>query len=239
MTDSNYIRVRGPENQPILIVGDSPSKNANNIKEVLDRNHIIYNSIIIPVKYYTEKYLNENKYRLNEKFNDIDDIFRYVNAIENNDDKNGLDMERDKDKLITLRNEIYDKNNVIKYRIIICLGDFAYFAVRAVLNRYNGHEKHKYGSKNKYSIEDLGKEFYKNSKIDINKDVYILPILHNIVNRIKDVDKLLEFIPAEERNNYISYYCYIGERLGKILIEDINKIEKYKNYLLKIIWFVL
>ncbi|MBW9152352.1 hypothetical protein [Clostridium estertheticum] len=46
----NYKKTRGPEDKPILVVGDSPSKNVKNIREGLDRNHLIYNSIIIPIK---------------------------------------------------------------------------------------------------------------------------------------------------------------------------------------------
>lgn len=89
--DYEYKEVRGPENQPILIVGDSPSKKVENIKEVLDRNHMIYNSIIIPIKYYTEKYLNKYNYTFPECFNDEKDIFRYVNAIEDSENKKELD----------------------------------------------------------------------------------------------------------------------------------------------------
>ncbi|MCB2305619.1 hypothetical protein LGL08_00120 [Clostridium estertheticum] len=229
----NYEKTRGPEDQPILIVGDSRSKNVKNIREVLDKNHLIYNSIIIPIKYYTEKYLNKHKYKLTECFNDKEDIFRYVNAIEDSNDKKGLNTDTEKEKLYNLKDEVYDENNEFKYRIIISLGDFAYFAVRVVLNRYEGKEQHRYSSraKNKYDIKTLGEHFNRNSKIDVEKDIYILPILHNISNRINDIDKLIEFIPKDKRENYISYYCYIGECLGKILVNDIIKKEKYKNYL--------
>ncbi len=231
MSNCNYEKTRGPEDQPILIVGDSPSRNVKNIREVLDRNHVIYNSIIIPIKYYTEKYLNEHNYRLAERFNDKEDIFRYVNAIEDSDNKKGLNPETEKEKLYNLKEEIYDKDEKFKYRIIICLGDFAYFAVRAILKKYEGKEQHRYGSNNKYDIKTIGEQFCRNSEIDLEKEIYILPILHNISNRIDDLNKLTEFIPKEKRTNYISYYCYIGECLGKILISDVNKKDRYKNYL--------
>ncbi|MCB2294335.1 hypothetical protein LGK95_12525 [Clostridium algoriphilum] len=235
MSTCIYEKTRGPKDQPILIVGDSPSKNVKNVRAVLDRNHGIYNSIIIPIKYYTEKYLSKYNYKLAECFNDKEDIFRYVNAIEDSDNKKGLNPEKEEEKLLNLNEEIYDKNKVFKYKIIICLGDFAYFAVRAVLKSYEGNEQHRYGTKNKYNIKTIGEHFSKNSEVDIEKDIYILPILHNISNRINDIDKLREFIPENKRTNYISYYCYVGECLGKILINDVSKMDKYMNYLHHII----
>ncbi|MBW9152353.1 hypothetical protein [Clostridium estertheticum] len=168
---------------------------------------------------------------MTECFNDKEDIFRYVNAIEDSDDKKGLNMETEKEKLYNLKDEVFDENNEFKYKIIISLVDFAYFAVRAVLNRYEGKEQHRYSAKNKYDIKRIGEHFSRNLEIDVEKDIYILPILHNISNRINDIDKLIEFIPKDKRTNYISYYCYIGECLGKILINDVIKTDKYKNYL--------
>lgn len=231
---NDYKNVRGAENQPVLFVGDSPSKNVKNVREVLDRNHMIYNSIIIPIIYYTQKFLNKMGYSFPNKIDNEDDIFRYINAIENSEYKKGITA--DSKEFENLKNEVYkDKNEMIfRYPIIICLGDFSYFAIRCVTKRFNPREKHYYGSSCKYDINRIGQYFNENSKVDSQKDVYILPILHNVSNRIKDLEKLREFIPEGDRNRCVSYQSYIGKKIAQILVDDIIKTRGYENYLKKL-----
>lgn len=222
---------RGYEKSPIIIIGDSLPKKLETrerIREILDRRHITYNSIIIPLKYYINDYLFKNykgEYRLPVETKD--DIFMYVNAIENPENKSGLnlDEEDDKAKINKLRECIFSKDRVCKYKIIICLGDFSYFAVRSVFNIYNKRETHRYPKKTcKYNIEKLGEYFFKEINSDEKTTPYILPILHNISNlRFEKTDT---FIPESIRGNYVSYLQYIGESIAKVMMND-NEIKEY------------
>lgn len=233
----------GYDKSPILVVGDSPTETVDNVEKAIDPNHYIYNSIIVPIKYYTNEYLIKNyKCKLPYDFNNRTDIFKFINAVDNGGKKKGLDTKESYDlrKLDKLKDEIVDKNKKqFRYKIVICMGDFAYFAVKAVLGKFGEGEKREYPQNEDglYSIEELGEIFYKNSDIiKCNNDIYILPVLHNISNRCDDVLKIYNFIPEEVRKNkkYTNYFNFIGERLGNVLFTVVNSEEKYKKYLYKI-----
>lgn len=249
--DMGYKETWGYDGTPILVVGDSPTYKVKNVVKTLDPNHFIYNSIIVPIKYYTNEYLIKNyNCKLPEDFNSTKDTFRYINAIDNWFLKWGLDTTKTDNlsRLDKLKEEIIDRDsNEFKYKIIVCIGDFAYFAVKAVLDRFGEGDLKKYpevreGISGKiydtiYSIKDLGDAFYKNSDIkEGNKDIYILPVLHNISNRCDDVLTIYNFIPKEvqERKRYINYFNFVAERLGEVLITVANKEEKYREYLYRI-----
>lgn len=82
MLNESILQFRAKKDSPILIVGDSfPDVE---VEEVLGRTHPIYNSIILPIKYYINEYLiMEYGFKLPEYFYNNDDIFYYVNAIRN------------------------------------------------------------------------------------------------------------------------------------------------------------
>lgn len=233
----------GYDQSPILIIGDSPTETVDNVGKALDPNHYIYNSIIVPIKYYTNEYLIENyKCKLPHDFNNSKDIFKFINAVDNGGKKKGLNAKEVDDlrKLDKLRDEIISKDSSeFKYKILICMGDFAYFAVKALLNKFGEKEKREYPENEDglYSIKELGEIFYNNSNAEkYSSDMYILPVLHNISNRCDDVLKIYNFIPEEVRKKkrYTNYFNFIGERLGELLFTVVSNDEKYKNYLYKL-----
>lgn len=221
MSNESLPQFRGKKDSPILIVGDSfPNVQ---VGEVLDRAHPVYNSIILPMKYYLNEYLiMEYGCKLPGDFCNNDDIFYYVNAIRNKNDKGGLEPETKdgKEKLKVLKNVIFGDDGESKYKIIICLGDFAFFAVRSQFLIYYGREQKRYcKSGTKYGIQKLGEHFSKNSEGYIkNHKVYVLPVLHNSANRQFDKSKL--FVPEDERDDYLSYHQYVAEKVANILIND-------------------
>lgn len=225
----NDLNARGPLNSPILIVGDSLPENKDTqlkLSEILDRRGVIYNSIIIPLKYYINNYLYN--YRLKLPSENNNDIFRYVNAVDNPNDKSGLNPldSAYSNKISKLRNEILDLNNNNKYSIIICMGDFSYFAVRTLFDKYYPREKKCYRKNGtKFTIRRLG-EFFQNG-IDQYKPGgdNILPILHNSSNL--SFSKTDEFIPSQRKGTYKCYLQYVGEEIGKVMRKD----EKIRSYL--------
>ena len=68
----------------ILVVGDSLPPNQTTVtklESVLDPRHSVYNSLIVPLKYYLNNYLNSQGYQLPlEKVEN--DFFFYINAID-------------------------------------------------------------------------------------------------------------------------------------------------------------
>ena len=91
-------------------------------------------------------------------FNNKDDIFRFVNAVNNPDDKWGLNPTSEDYNLVikNLKEEIFN-NNKSKYKLILCMGDFAYFAVRSLFKRYHSRENKIYRKNGtKYKIDRLG-----------------------------------------------------------------------------------
>jgi hypothetical protein len=94
----NELIARGNEYSPILFVGHSLPNNPTvrgGLREILGRRHIIYNSIIIPIAYYMNEYLEyshsdfrlPNGFRFKQDINNWsishsdNDIFRYMNAF--------------------------------------------------------------------------------------------------------------------------------------------------------------
>ncbi|MGK0466859.1 hypothetical protein [Clostridium sp.] len=220
---------RGPKDSPILIVGDSlPEKERtqDKLKEILDRRGVTYNSIIVPLKYYMNEFLIEKyKLKLPSDLNNKGDIFRFVNAVNNYDNKWGLNpLNINYTSVVkNLREEIFDSNNKVKYRLILCLGDFSYFAVRSLFKKYNERENKFYRkSGTKYTIERLGKYFQQS--IDKHENILILPILHNSTNLHFSLTQ--DFIPKDKRNIYVSYLSYIAEEISRIIISDIE-MKKY------------
>jgi hypothetical protein len=219
---------RGPKDSPVLIVGDSlPEKETTQGKllEILDRRGVTYNSIIVPLKYYINEYLiKKYKLKLPSDSNNKEDIFRFVNAINNPDDKRGLDpLNRNYSIVLkNLSNEIFDNNNKTKYRLILCMGDFSYFAVRSLFEKYHpGENKFYKSSGTRFKIGKLG-QFFQQGIREYKKgdNILILPILHNSSNL--HFQKTNEFIPKDKRNNYISYLNYIAEEVSEIIMNDIE-----------------
>lgn len=220
---------RGPKDSPVLIVGDSlPSKEEtqNQLIEILDRTGVTYNSIIVPLKYYMNEYLiKKYSLKLPSDSNNKSDIFRFINAIDNSNDKWRLNPLSEKYNLVIkkLKEEIFNKNP--KYKIILCMGDFSYFAVRSLFEIYHPRENKFYKSSGtKYTIERLGR-FFQESLTNYEKgNILILPILHNSTNL--HFYRTKEFIPKDKRNNYINYLNYIAEELSEIIVSDIE-MKKY------------
>jgi len=217
---------RGLKSSPILIVGDSLPKSEdtrNKLDEILDRRGVTYNSIIIPLKYYINEYLI-SKYRKKLPFdlNNREDIFRFVNALDDPGEKMGLDG--GSEKLNNLKYEIFNKNEDA-YEVILCMGDFAFFAVRSLFNKYNPREKKHYPRNgSKYTIERLGTFFGKNIKIHEKGKPIILPILHNSSNL--HFSSTVNFIPVNKRLQYISYMQYIAEEIGELMMKN-TKMEGF------------
>lgn len=222
---------RGPKASPILIVGDSlpqKEKTQNELLEILDRRGVTYNSIIVPLKYYMNEYLiKKYSLKLPSDSNNKDDIFRFVNAINNPDDKWGLNPLSASYSLIikNLKEEILNNNNQSKYRLILCMGDFSYFAVRSLFKMYHPRENKFYKSSGtKYKIDRLGQFFEESIRNHKKGNILILPILHNSSNL--HFHRTQEFIPKDKRNNYISYINYISEEISEIIVSDIE-MKKY------------
>lgn len=74
MSNEGIPQFRGKNDSPILMAGDSfPDVE---VGEALDRTHPIYNSIILPIKYYINEYLiMQYGYKLPKDFYNNDDIF--------------------------------------------------------------------------------------------------------------------------------------------------------------------
>jgi hypothetical protein len=126
---------------------------------------------------------------------------------------------------------VFNVEEKVRYPIILCMGDFAYFAVRSLFDLYKVHERHTYVSESsnvRYSIERLGTYFWKeyNRFKDETKWPLILPILHNSSNL--QFDKTKQFIPSELQNEYISYFEFIAEYVGNILYDN------FRDYLVEI-----
>ncbi len=201
------IRISRGNRSGILIVGDSlpPNpKTTKNIKEVLDPIHPVYNSLLVPIKYYLNSYLNSQGFQLPlEKKSE--DFFYYINAIDDPKTKNNPDLSK-------LKTEVGRAD----HKIILSMGSFAFWAVESVFGRE---------AKRNLGIKELGQIFYDRlSKIEANR-ILNLPILHNSANR--KFEEAKSFI-AQEPENYISYFHYVGVQLGKLLIK--NK-ESFKELL--------
>jgi|ERR1035437_8447052 hypothetical protein len=189
----------------VLIVGDSLPANkntVNNIGSVLDPRHPVYNSLIIPIKYYLNNYLNSCGFQLPlDKQND--DFFYYINAVENpltkkNPDLSNLGMELKKQE----------------HKIILCMGNFAFWAVEQVFDRKTRRDN---------SIAKLGEIFTLRINENNLKFPIILPILHNIANL--KFEKCIEYIPDIARENYISYFHYVGVQLGQLILRHIKDFQ--------------
>lgn len=127
-----------------------------------------------------------------------------------------------------LKEEIFDDSKQAKYKMIICMGDFAYFATRTLFGLYHGRERKFFPkSKSKYSIEKLGGFFSQKPKVG---NTWILPILHNSSNL--QFHRTQEFIPniEDERGKYVNYLNYIAKDISEIIVNDIE----IKKYLIKI-----
>jgi len=191
---------RGKRNG-ILVVGDSlpaNQKTVNKLESVLDPSHSVYNSLIIPIKYYLDNYLNSQGYQLPLELAG-EDFFYYINAIDDPTTKSNPN-------LIKLKQEVERP----EHKIILSMGNFAFYAVEAVLSRE---------VKKNLSIVELGQHFYNRlNVIDVNLKVNF-PILHNVAN-LKFEDAI-KFITKDEEN-HISYFHYVGVQLGKLLMNNID-----------------
>lgn len=113
------------------------------------------------------------------------------------------------------------------------------------MNKFEEGDKKKYkkgrqgkngiiGNGTLYSIKKLGCYFNKHSDVVVDqKDIYILPVLHNISNGCLNVMKIYNFIPegVQEERKYTNYFNFVGERLGEILFRIVSEDSNYKNYL--------
>jgi hypothetical protein len=195
----------------VLIVGDSLPTNQftlKNINSVLDPRHTVYNSLIVPIKYYLNNYLNSFGYRLPMEECETDFIY-YINAVQDPRTKIKPDLSE-------LEREVIRPD----HKIILSMGSFAFRCVDVILNPNNKIKK-------SYSIEDLGNEFRK--RIFEYRPKLHLPILHNVANL--RFERTKDFI-VDDGNNYISYFHYVGVSLGKLLLnhkEEFNFIQSLVN----------
>lgn len=187
----------------ILIVGDSDPANQHtisNISRVLDPIHPVYNSLIVPIKFYINNYLNSHGYKLpiEEKNNDY---FYYINAVQNPKTKSNPDL---------TEMEIEVKRP--EHKIILSMGNFSFWAVES---RFDKESK----IKKNLGIKNLGKIFYDRINKEKIEFPINLPILHNSANRkFEEANKFI----MEDQTSYISYFHYVGVSLGRIQL-------KYKN----------
>ena len=179
----------------------------NNISYVLDQSHPVYNSLIIPIKYYLNNYFNDNGYKLPlEKYDN--DFFYYINAVED-------PLTKSKPDLTNLKEEVIRP----EHKIILSMGNFAFWAVENVLGR---------NVKKNLSIKELGNIFL--DRISNTEYPIHLPILHNIANL--KFERTKDFI-IDNETNYISYFHYVGVKLGELLLnrkDDFEFIEKFIKY---------
>lgn len=183
----------------ILIVGDSLPPNqttVSKLESVLDPRHSVYNSLIIPFKYYLNNYLNTQGYQLPLETAGKD-FFFYINAIDDPTTKNNPDLSK-------LKQEV-DRP---EHKIILSMGNFAFWAVESVLGRE---------VKKNLSIVELGQHFYDRlNVIDVNLKINF-PILHNVANlKFEDAKTFI----TKDEENYISYFHYVGVQLGKLLMNN-------------------
>lgn len=235
----NNLKSRGAENSPILIIGHSLPKNSDtikNIKEVLDRRHLVYNSIIIPLKYYINQYLyNDKGYLLRNDYMNREDIFLYINAFDEELSGKKLD-----EKLLK---EYINKQSV---KIVLCMGIDVFKAILKMYKhnlglgvRYRYDFTHKILGKKNFDndTEFLGEsfDFLSNNEGKIVPNKYILPILHNSSNT--NFQNTAKFVPVEERYKYnydindsefIIYFEYMAHVIGDLLLSD---VEIKKNYI--------
>lgn len=214
MEESN-LRSRGDVSSPIAIIGHSLPKNnktKERLKELLDRRHVAYKSLIIPLKYSINEYLLEyHRYKLPNDWNNEKDIFYYINAYSYSED-NCLELNKE---------EINSIINNRRVRIIICMGGAVF---KEVVNHIG--EAYKGEKPEKYSIQKLGEIFEKNvSRYKKDKTArLIIPILHNAANLKFDYTD--RFIPEGKRKDYITYNDYIAKELGKVLMSE-KKLRKF------------
>jgi len=201
---------RGSRNS-ILIVGDSlPSnlKTQYNITQVLDPIHPVYNSIIIPIKFYINNYLLQKNYQLPIEKKGMD-FFFYINAISDAEEKNNSDLT----ELIKEINPLY-----CPYKLILSMGSFAFYSVEKVFER---------NVKKKLSINELGEYFF--NRINLKNKIKFpinIPILHNIVNL--KFEKATNFI-YQNSDKYISYHHYVGEKIAEFIVNSINDFNFIKE----------
>jgi len=195
------IHTRGSK-RGILIVGDSLPSNQitlSKLDSVLDPKHTVYNSLIIPIKYYLNNYLNSQGYKLPlEKSNE--DFFYYINTIEDPKTKSNPDLSK-------LKSEVESH----EHKIILSMGNFAFWAVEKVLGR---------DIEQNSKIKELGSVF--DSRLEDVEYPIHLPILHNIANL--KFERAKDFI-ANDESNYISYFHYVGVRLGELLLKMKDEFE--------------
>ena len=219
-------KARGPKDSPVLIIGDSLPSNKStreNLWEILDRRHPVYNSIIVPLKYYINEYLIE-KYRLKlpSDFKNKEDIFRYINAFK----PEVKDYEQDNFDEDMIIEEIESNN----YRIVLCMGVNVFKRVKKLFEEKYGFDEIKV-KKSGGQIRELGRFFEENIKKHKAGQSIILPILHNSINQ--NFRFAHRFIPPFEdkclnnfRSEYICSHEYIAENIAEIMIKDEN-IKKY------------
>jgi hypothetical protein len=208
-------KIRGNENSPIFVIGDSLPNNEvtkNNLSEILDRRHVVYKSVIIPIKYYMNEYMISKKgLKLPNDYNNENDIFAFVNAFTPKFDEN------------LIKQQLNSKN----YKIILCMGKRVFDKIKFLFETEYEYPKISVTGK---GIGELG-EYFKKS-IEVYKDRktkgrVILPILHNSSNRKFHLTD--RFIDSSIDNNekYITYNEYIAEQISEIMIND----PELKNFL--------
>lgn len=195
---SNPLLFRGKRNG-VLIIGDSlpPARTTlGNIKTVLDPTHPVYNSLIVPIKFYLNNYLNSIGYCLPLEEYETD-YFYYINAIQDPETKSKPDL-----------SELEKEINRPEHKVILSMGSFVFKSVEQILKPGLKMQK-------SYSIKDLGKIF--SERIEGNSFPIHLPILHNVANL--KFEKTKDFI-SDYNRNHISYFQYVGVRLGELLIKN-------------------
>ena len=188
----------------ILIVGDSPppvQSSVSNIVSVFDPVHPVYNSLIVPVKYYINNYLNSVGYGLPLEALETD-YFYYACAIKSQGAKI-------KSGLTELTAEV----NRPEHKIILSMGSFVFKTVERILNP-DGIIL------NSYSIKEMGRIF--SERLEASEFPIHLPVLHDIANLKHELTK--NFI-GDYDFNYLSYFHFVGVNLGELLMKHKEEFE--------------
>ncbi|HEX9739382.1 MAG TPA: hypothetical protein VGA29_01295 [Ignavibacteriaceae bacterium] len=187
-----------------LIIGDSQSPEQSPVKNmvtVFDPVHPVYNSLIVPVKYYINNYLNSVGYGLPLEALETD-YFYYACAIKSQGAKI-------KSGLTELTAEV----NRPEHKIILSMGSFVFKTVERILNP-DGIIL------NSYSIKEMGRIF--SERLEASEYPIHLPVLHDIANLKHELTK--NFI-GDYDFNYLSYFHFVGVNLGELLMKHKEEFE--------------
>lgn len=201
----------------IWLIGDSNPECEDKIDVPLDKKHPVRHNIWTSVldemqDYIYRETLQKNIYPLR-----IDSKKIYIrNAIENVKNKpakKSLKWKNTNSKLEQLNKLM----NEMQPLVIITFGQFSYEFVR----RACGEQQNSY---NHWTKEEIGKKFNESIEhFELKGKPNIIPLLHNCISQGDFTGAGKAFIGNE--NIKCSYFEYVGECIGKKLIEYRNQLD--------------